>query len=175
MWEISFADQTLTFLLSIPAGAAMCLFYDLFRIIRLARNTSTVGVFFQDVLYFAVCAFFTFCFLIVRCNGEIRGYVLLGELLGFLACRCSLSALVLAAAGAIYRFFRRLFQLIGRPVRALYGAIGKRMAPAKKYIGKIPQIVHKGIKKLLQAPRRLVYNHSNKKSRKQANGEEPPA
>lgn len=165
MWEISFADQTLTFLLSIPAGAVLCLFYDIFRIIRLSRNTSAVGVFFQDIIYFSISAFFTFCFLIVRCSGEIRGYVLLGELLGFLICRCSLSALVLTAAGSVHRFLRRLIRLLLRPICALGRLIGKIVKPVGRFMKKILKIMRNRTKKLLKAPGRLVYNHSIKKSR----------
>lgn len=166
MWEISLADQTLTFLLSLLGGAVLCLLYDLFRIFRLSRSTSRVGLFVEDVLYFVLCGFLTFCFFIVRCSGEIRGYVLLGELLGFVVCRCTLSALLLCAAKYVYRFIRRLFALLARPLRALARFLRKKTGPMMGCLGKLPNFALQTVKKLLKAPRSLVYNHSNKKARK---------
>lgn len=175
MWEISLADQTLTFLLSLLGGVVLCLLYDLFRIFRLSRNTSSLGLFFEDIFYCVLCGFLTFCFFIVRCSGEIRGYVLLGELLGFLICRCTLSALLLCAAKYVYRFFKRLFDLLARPLRALARFLRKKMVPLMDILGKLPNFAGKTAKKLLKAPRGLVYNHSNKKARKRREVQEAPS
>ena len=171
MWEISFADQTLTFLFSLLAGAALCLLYDLFRIFRLSRNTSKLGIFLEDILYFAIAGFLTFCFLIVRCSGEIRGYVLLGELLGFLICRCTLSALILCVARQIYRFLKCFFRLILKPVKAFGGFIWKKAGPLRGFIKKFPKLAGGTAKKVLKGPSSLVYNLSNRKGRKKAAAE----
>lgn len=172
MWEISLADQTLTFLLSLLGGGVLCLLYDLFRIFRLSRNTSSLGMFVEDVLYFVLCGFLTFCFFIVRCSGEIRGYVLLGELLGFLVCRCTLSAVLLCIAKYVYRFFKKLFGLLFRPLRALCRFLRKKADPMTAALGKLPKFAGQTAKKLLKAPRSLVYNHSDKKTRRRRESQE---
>ncbi len=166
MWSISFADQTLTFFLSLLFGAVLCLLYDLFRLFRLSHKPSAPGIFLQDVLYFVLCGFLTYCFFIVRCSGEIRGYVLLGELLGFLACRCTLSAVLLWLARHIYRILRRIFRVLLRPLRAAVLFLRKKWTPVYAFLRKIPYFGVKTAKKLLKGSGHLVYNLSNGKNRR---------
>ena len=105
MWEIGVENQAATFLLSLPVGFILCCFYDFFRILRKYRRLSNVVVFLLDVVYFIVAAFFVFCFLILRTNGEIRGYVLFGALLGFVFCRQTFSHLLFFLCKPIYEFY----------------------------------------------------------------------
>ncbi len=128
MWEIDLSGQIYTFLLSLLLGVAFCLVYDTVRTIELKFRMSPTAVFFTDVLYFAVIAIFDFCFFLVRTNGEIRGFVLAGQLVGFLACKKTLSrfySVVLLMMCKSVRWVKKWFcRLIFHPIYGFFEKIG---------------------------------------------------
>ncbi len=93
MWEINLADQLTSFLMSVVLGCILCFLYDVLRAARKNGFDSFWAVFLTDVLFWVLSAFITFVFLISRTNGELRGYVFVGELCGFLLCRVTFSRL----------------------------------------------------------------------------------
>ena len=80
--EVDNFAQITTFALAIGVGLALCLLYDLFRIFRLLWPPSRLLLFFEDVLYWVLSALVVFCFLLVRCDGSIRFFAVLGLILG---------------------------------------------------------------------------------------------
>ena len=108
MWEISLNHQILTVLLSVFMGVIFCLLYDNFKAVRLYFHLKTLGVFITDILFFMILALIEFCFLLSRTAGEIRGFVLAAELVGFFLCRYTLSKIYLK----ILTFFLGLLKKI---------------------------------------------------------------
>jgi len=102
MWEIHSTDQAVTFLLSWLLGGLLCAVYDIFRGWRLSFRSGAIAVFFQDIFFGILAAVTTFLFLLARSCGELRLYVLIGEAIGFVLFRMSISVALLA-------FFRLLF------------------------------------------------------------------
>ena len=95
MWEINLTDQATTFLLSLLLGGIFCLIFDLTRGIRLFCLNSKFAVFFTDIIYFLVVSFINFCFFLTRESGQVRGYVFIGEIIGFFVFRLSVSKLIM--------------------------------------------------------------------------------
>lgn len=93
MWEINISDQIFTFLLSMVLGTMLCFFYDILRATRKAGINSFVVVFFGDLIFWIISAFITYIFLLSRTNGQIRGYVLMAQMFGFILFRISISPL----------------------------------------------------------------------------------
>lgn len=83
MWEIDLGNQITTFLLSLPLGGFFALAFFTLEAFRIANGIKGVSLWTNDILFFALAGFITFCFLLVRSNGEVRGYVLIGEAIGF--------------------------------------------------------------------------------------------
>ena len=75
--------QIYTFLLSIALGAAVGVVYDMFRAFRRAIPCRKISVFFQDIVFWLIACFVFFCFLLIRCEGQIRFFALLGMFSGF--------------------------------------------------------------------------------------------
>lgn len=75
--------QIYTFLLSIALGAAVGVVYDMFRAFRRAIPCRKISVFFQDVIFWLIACIVFFCFSLIRCEGQIRFFVLLGMFSGF--------------------------------------------------------------------------------------------
>ncbi len=94
MWQTDNITQLLAFSYSILVGAVFCSIYDFLRAVRYNIHHSTLSVFIEDILYSSVCAVFTFCFLISVTGGDMRGYVFVGLILGFLIIRLTFSKIL---------------------------------------------------------------------------------
>ena len=104
MWEINAADQMLTVLFSFLTGIAFSLIYDVFKAMRLSFKKGTLAVFFEDILFCAVCTLITFCLLMLRTKGQLRLFVFSAEGAGFLSARWVLSPYTVAVLRLVLRF-----------------------------------------------------------------------
>lgn len=154
MWEISLSLQIEAFLWSLFFGAVFCIAFDFLCLLDTELSFGKVTVFILDILFFVLLGFLNFCFFLVFCNGEIRGYVFVGEVIGFFLCKKLLSF-----------FYMAVFYLLFRIVKTIFRAIKKYvLAPPMKILEKISRkclkIGQKAalfIKKCLKYPKRLVY------------------
>lgn len=106
------------FLWSIALGAVLCVFYDVFRVLRVAVRHSAAAAAVEDILFALVCAVATLLYLIRADCGEIRIFVLVGELIGFVLYYLTVGALVIGAARGIISAVKRVFSFIWRTVFA---------------------------------------------------------
>ena len=121
MWEINNNLQAVSFLRAVLLGFIFCFLYDFLRAIRKFGLNSNIKVFVDDLTFFAVISPITFCFLISTTNGELRFFIIMGIIAGFLVFRAVLSRLVLLILEAIiglllkaFRFFYKLVNKISR-------------------------------------------------------------
>ena len=138
MWEINLADQIKTFLLSIPLGMFLsAVFYVLEAFLRTDRKKG-VAVWISDILFFCFAGFLSFCFLLVRTNGEIRGYAILGEIIGFYLFKVLFSKHILmfliwilsrikAVLGSVQRLFSNIARKMYSKIHQKMKNIGKRL------------------------------------------------
>ncbi len=157
MWEISNNNQITTFVLSLLLGCIFCLSYDILRALRKVCLNSFIAVNICDILYWIIYAFVTFIFLIARTNGEIRGFVLFGELIGFVLFRVSISKYIVGILGWAFIKFASLKQKIDSFFYLRFDNFEKGILKAIKYIPKIC----KSVKKFLKSGFKLLYNKLN--------------
>lgn len=112
MWEISNLSQLSGFLYSVIIGVIFGFIYDVLRALRIVKSFKNISVFFQDVFYFIIIANMTFIFFLAVTKGEIRLYILIGVLVGFLAYFFTLS-----------KFFTILFKLLFSKIFNLFSLI----------------------------------------------------
>lgn len=140
----------LIFFYSILAGAILCLLYDVFRAIR-GRKNNGILTFCLDVIFSITAALVTFYMQFVYSNGQIRWYVLVGELAGFISTRISIS-----------RFFMML-------IHKIINLLNIIIHPFKIIVSKLNRVVfynvkiaikkiYKIIKKFLKWAIGLLYN-----------------
>ncbi len=150
--------QTEIFLYSLGFGFLLGILYDFFRTLRMIISNSRFFVFFMDLLYFAVCAFATFCFVLALDSGRIRAYVAFGEILGWTIYYFSFGTIAMKVSNAVILFVRRFFCRIFAPVKRFFSGfirkIGKIIGFCKKNIRK----TDKKTKFNLQKYRSIVYN-----------------
>lgn len=113
-------DQLWGLLLAVLIGALFAVLYDSFRILRYGARSKRTGLLVEDVVYWVICAFVGFAFLLKVNDGVIRFYLLAGMLAGAVAYRMTLSKLVTAlffrAADAIRAAADRLRRTAYRPI-----------------------------------------------------------
>lgn len=120
MWEININNQIITFGLSLCVGAVLCAIYDMLRAWRKVEFNSFMTVFITDIIFWVFSAFVTFIFLMARTNGEIRGYVILGALVGFMLFRISLSRFLLIVLNLLFRCFVKFKNIIFKKIYFVY-------------------------------------------------------
>ncbi|MBR5562579.1 MAG: spore cortex biosynthesis protein YabQ [Clostridia bacterium] len=152
------ADQTEIFLYALGFGFLLGIIYGVFRALRLIISNSGGFVFFMDFLYFAVCTFLIFCFIMVTDNGRIRLYVAFGIILGWTVCYFSFGAITVRVFNAIIKGLKRVFCFLFKPFRRfgkeIYGKMRKNAVFRKKNI----RNSDKKVKFNLQKYKGMVYN-----------------
>ena len=147
MWEIDIKFQLLTFLFAFVLGALYSAFYDVFRALRLVKNQKPFTIFLEDLFYFLTLAFVTFFYLLTFTNGEVRFYVIIGIVLGFIAFYILLSKYNLLL---LKYLFKMIFNGINLFFKGLYWLINK-----------IDNISSNFFKKCLKMASKVLYNNKS--------------
>ncbi len=129
---ISLSQQFSAFFYSTLLGFALGVVYDLFRVLRLFGLKSAVAVFIEDIVFWLVCMISTFIFTLIYNNGELRLYIILFEIIGFLIQHFTIGNAV--------------FKLLKCSFNALRNFLGK----IHKKLSKIGKKELKNVKKPLQ-------------------------
>lgn len=166
IYSLSLAEQTKGFLLSLGFGFLMGIFYDLFRIIRISITKRKTAVLIFDLLY---CVFFGFCsyiFFLVVNEGDIRGFLILGEGIGFAIYYFSLGVVVFTASekivNSIKKSILKLFKIILFPFSWSFQKIKTLLEKiSKKWHQKGKKIKNKS-KFHLKLHKHLLYNQGVK-------------
>lgn len=154
--------QTLVFLQSLLLGFCLGLFYDVFRIFRLAIHHSGAIIFLEDIFFFIVCAVLTFLFSLLALNGHVRVFLGVGELLGATVYYFSFGVVVMRVSKKIIAFVKALFSLFYRvfirPFVRLFGFLRRKSVKTYSKIAKNAKKVSLKAKYGLKRRGILVYN-----------------
>ncbi len=149
----------ISFLVAAATGAALCVIYDFFRVLRIAFKTKPITIFFEDLLYAIIYALITFCILLLRCSGTLRFFIFAGEGVGFILFRITFSRCI------IFVFSK----IINGAKICVFWARNTLLKPVLKVFSKYHKIIIKKgkkvkeiIKKSLQHIKGLLYNVNNK-------------
>lgn len=108
------------FLISILSGIAILVLYDVLRIFRRIVSHHWFFVALEDILFWMISGVFIFAMMYQQNNGTIRGFSILGMLLGMIVYNQSVSPYVVTL---ISRFFLFLNRMIGRILLFCYRPI----------------------------------------------------
>ena len=121
--------QTIMFLTSLAVGAALSIFYDIFRVLRIAFPTPSPLIFLQDLLYMVVCGLVAFLSVLEVSGGQIRILMFVGMLLGWIICHNSLGELIIGLSSRIIHAIRSIWRFFWRwlihPILRLFAHIGR--------------------------------------------------
>ncbi len=160
--QLTIASQSLSFLISCLLGVALGALYDVFRISRIALPTPTAVIWVEDVLYFLICAVLTFMYMLTVAEGQVRFFILIGELIGASLYYFTVGRLVNAMSelnvNAVKRLLRSVSQLIFTPVIRLWRCISGKINIHSKKIHRNIQKYRLRTKFRLKRRRILLYN-----------------
>ncbi len=160
------ASETMVFLFACLAGVFLGVVYDIFRFCRLIHRDVKTLVFLEDLLFALVASIVTFYFQIHYCSGWLRGFVLLGELLGFLAYHFTLGEITIRLFRLIVRIVSTILRWIWKwivllPLHFIVFVLNKIFAPILRIIQKCLKRPRNKKFSLPQAVQ-MLYNKHNK-------------
>lgn len=137
---IPVSSQALIFLYSVVGGAAIAFVYDVFRIKRKAVKTSNFITYIEDIIYWIIVAIIMFLVLYYGNEGEIRGYIFIGAIIGAILYALLLSWIVM-------KIFLTTIKILGIILKAIWKVVS------------YPFII---IYRVLRVPGRFVLKQSKK-------------
>ena len=109
--EISIAGQTLAFIESIICGAALGVVFDLFKLTRkIIKNKIIIAV--EDIIFLVICALTSFSFMLRVSSGEIRIFIILGIIIGFIMYYFSVSVIVNKIFDLLEKLLKGFFKIV---------------------------------------------------------------
>lgn len=161
MWEIDLSNQLVTLGFSFCLGCLLCVIYDILRSLRKAGFNSFAAVFISDILFWVFSAFVNFIFLMARTCGEMRGYVAVGELAGFLLFRITVSRIVFPMLCFVFNAFKKIHLRFTSAMGSMCLKIDEILSKTGKYTAKKFKTTEKSIKKLLKSGAKVLYTNKN--------------
>lgn len=175
LYSLSLAQQTKGFLLALGMGFLLGILYDIIRIIRISISRGKPAVIICDILFCALACLCTFLFCLTVNEGEIRLYLVLGEVAGFFVYYFSLGAIIFACSEKIIDFIKKLmgsvFGVILFPIKWIFGKLRKLFNKLLKKSRKNGKNLKNKSNFLLKVNKLLLYNLFVKK-RNLVDGEE---
>lgn len=157
---VSSPQQLRTFLYAVGFGFFIGILYDLFRTLRLLLWNGKRAFLISDVLFSLAAGFFTFLFALSQLDGNIRGYALFGELLGFLIYSVTFGVFFSKLSDRLVRMLSRVLHILSKPFLYLYG---KACRFFRKNVQKVRKKASFSVKKSkfhLKNIKEMLYNQS---------------
>ncbi len=162
MYSVPQSRQLTIFLCALGAGFLLGILYDIMRAMRLSFTTSKAAVIIFDVVYFLLCGILSFLFILALNKGEVRFYIIAGEIIGWLFYYISLGVAVIKLTDAFVSAFNKaksfIFKVISAPFRLIYRAINRICLKISTLFKKTEKKSEKIRKKHLPKLRLYVYN-----------------
>lgn len=151
---------------SIVLGALLGIVFEIFRTVRVALSHKDIAVFIEDVLFVFIffLSFFTYCGVMAKFS--LRGFILVGMLLGFVtylltigrAVRWFVRGAVLGTKRLIWEFCRLLYKLLLSKIVNFFVSFGHSIAGRFVQNKSTFEKTQKSRKKALKRKEDLLYN-----------------
>lgn len=117
---VGMTEQTLLFLLAALCGMGVGLLFDLFRALRRVGSRGKIAIIIEDVLFWLLTLDMIFALVLILSDGILRGFQILGLLLGAVLYYLLLSRgvlwLLMKVFTAVGWLFQKLFGIVRRLV-----------------------------------------------------------
>lgn len=164
MYSVAHSQQLSIFIGALGLGFLLGILYDVLRAIRLTFTSSKVFNIFFDLLYFFIFGISTFMFILALNKGEVRLYIIAGEIIGAAFYYISFGIAAIKITNRFSKTVKRLFhfviKIIFSPFRFIYRIFSRLSEKITKHLKKTKKNSEKISKKHLQKLRIYVYNLS---------------
>lgn len=145
---VTVQSQVYIFLYSILGGVLIAFIYDLFRIKRKAVKTAIVFIYLEDLIFWIIVAIIMFVVVYLSNEGEVRGFIFIGTLLGIILYIALFSKIVINSSMFVLRIIFKVFYfvwvIISYPFRIVFKMVGYPVRffvkIARKYMKKVRNI-----------------------------------
>lgn len=162
MYSVPQSRQLTIFLCALGAGFLLGVLYDIFRTLRLSFTKSKAALIIFDTVYFLLCGIISFLFILAINKGEIRFYILSGEVIGWVFYYLSFGMVAIKITNAIVIALDKAKSILIRVASAPFHLIFKVVNPIneklRRLFKKSSKKSQKIRKKYLQKLRIYVYN-----------------
>lgn len=162
MYNVHQSEQTVIFLTSLGVGFLLGILYDVFRAIRLSLTKSRTATIIFDILYFFTFGFLSYIFILALNKGEIRSYIIIGEIIGAVFYYFSFGIVAIRLTdkfvAIINRIKKFIFTVISFPLKLLHRLFYKSILKIKEIFKKTEKKSSKMQKRVLPKLRLYVYN-----------------
>lgn len=131
------------FFTAVGVGAVIGFIYDLFRILRKTAPHAGIAVQFEDMIFWLGVTLFMFYFLLMKSNGEMRWFSLLGAALGAVLYFAALSRWVMKVSVAVIEAVKKI---IAAAVNIILFPIKKLVRLLKKPLKKVARSARKNLR-----------------------------
>lgn len=151
---ISLSTQTKSFLYSLGFGLVIAVLYDALRIVRLMLSFSKIACYITDFFFSVASAVMTFLFCLSVTNGEVRLYIIFGELVGFFVFYLSFGSVAVKfsqkTVNKIFSLFAKIFSRLASPFVKVFAVVSVKWTNFNKKVQKKSKKHREITKKLLQ-------------------------
>ena len=105
-------NQTYVFLCSLFVGVILAVIFDFFRILRRKGNTKNYIVYIQDIIYWIIVTFVIIMSAFITNDGELRGYMFIGYILGAIIYIVTISRYILKSVNKLLDFIEKTLNKI---------------------------------------------------------------
>lgn len=140
-------NQAYVFACSIAGGIIAALLYDLFRIKRKTIKTGIVATYIEDFIYWILVAVIMFLLLYISNDGEIRGFIFIGAILGVILYVLLFSRIVTGLILFIIKIIKKAIKLL---IKVLYILVFKPLKFILNLILKPFKFVLRKLKSLMR-------------------------
>jgi spore cortex biosynthesis protein YabQ len=137
---LSMPGQAWLFLATVGVGAAVGVFYDLFRVFRRTVPHKRWVVQLEDLFFWLVVTVLVFYYMLHKNYGEIRFFALLGMGLGVVLYFATVSRLILKVCVSVVEYIKKVITAVVRilllPIRLLLVWLVPPIKKAGKFIRK---------------------------------------
>ncbi|WP_242855792.1 spore cortex biosynthesis protein YabQ [Ruminiclostridium josui] len=109
-------EQVYIFFYAVLAGGVLAFLYDILRIKRRAIKTNVIILSVEDIIFWLLSAIIVFLTVYNSNDGQMRGFIFIGNILGVILYLSLFSKFVIASSMMVINFIKRIVLFIWRVV-----------------------------------------------------------
>lgn len=113
-------EQLKFFSLFILNGIIIGIIFDFFRALRRTFKTSDIITYIEDILFWVISGILSISFIFIFNQGEIRGYTVIGIILGIILYILLLSRSIITVLTKIFKFLRSIIVFTCKPFTYIF-------------------------------------------------------
>ena len=138
-------EQVYIFFYAVLAGGILAFLYDILRIKRRAIKTNVVILSLEDMIYWLLSAIIVFLTVYNSNDGQMRGFIFIGNILGVTLYLSLFSRLVIASSMMVINFIKKvllfIWKIVTYPFRLIFRILSVPLRFMGRWFGKLGRLL----------------------------------